>query len=41
MNLILKLKRATVLTEKINITVKQMQRLHKKLKKDIKFYHIT
>ena len=36
-NLFLELKKATVLTEQVNITVTDMQKLHKKLKKNIKF----
>ena len=36
-NLFLELKKATVLTEQVNITVTDMQELHKELKKDIEF----
>ena len=36
-NLFLESKKATVLTEQVNVTVINMQELHKKLKKDIKF----
>ena len=36
-NLFLESKKATVLTEQVNITVTDMQRLHKKLKKNVKF----
>ena len=36
-NLFLESKKATVLTEQVNITVTDMQKLHKKLKKNIKF----
>ena len=45
-NLFQESKKATVLTEKVNITVTEMQKLHKELKKNIKilshrsaFYH--
>ena len=36
-NLFLESKKATVLTEQVNIIVTNMQKLHKKLKRDIKF----
>ena len=36
-NLFLESKKATVLTEQVNITVTDMQKLHKKLKKNIEF----
>ena len=36
-NLFLKSKKATVLIEQVNITVKKMQQIYKELKKDIKF----
>ena len=36
-NLFLESKKATVLTKQVNVTVTDMQRLHKKLKKNIKF----
>ena len=36
-NLFFKSKKATVLTEQVNITIKKMQQMHKKLKKDIEF----
>ena len=36
-NLFLELKKATVLIEQVNITMTDIQRLHKKLKKNIKF----
>ena len=36
-NLFQELKKAIVLTEQVNITVTEMQALHKKLKQDIKF----
>ena len=36
-NLFLESKKATVLTEQVNITVTDMQKLYKKLKKNIKF----
>ena len=36
-NLFLESKKATVLTEQINIAVTDMQKLHKELKKNIKF----
>ena len=36
-NLFLELKKATVLIKQVNITVTEMQRLHKEMKRDIKF----
>ena len=36
-NLFLESKKAIILTEQVNITVTDMQRLHKELKRDIKF----
>ena len=36
-NLFQELKKAMILTEQINITATDMQKLYKKLKKDIKF----
>ena len=36
-NLFFKLKKATVLTEQVNIIVKKMQQMYKELKKDIEF----
>ena len=36
-NLFLESKKAIVLTEQVNVTVTDMQRLYKKLKKNIKF----
>ena len=36
-NLFQESKEAIILTEQVNITVTDMQRLHKKLKRDIKF----
>ena len=36
-NLFFKLKKVTVLTEQVNVTVKKMQQMYKELKKDIKF----
>ena len=36
-NLFLESKKATVLTEQVNITVTDMQKLYKELKRDIKF----
>ena len=36
-NLFQEPKKATVLTEQVNITVTEMQELHKELKKDIEF----
>ena len=36
-NLFFELKKAIVLIEQVNITIKKIQQVHKKLKKDIKF----
>ena len=36
-NLFLELKKAMILTEQVNITMTDMQRLYKELKKNIKF----